>query len=49
MSDIANTTFTFIFSRITVKCLLLLFSVFVFVVIFVVVSDDGDSPFDIEI
>ena len=47
MSDIANTTFTFIFSRITVKCLLLLFSVFV--VIFVVVSDDGDSPFDIEI
>ena len=47
MSDIANTTFTFIFSRITVKCLLLLFSVFV--VIFVVVSDDGDSPFEIEI
>ena len=47
MSDIANTTFTFIFSRITVKCLLLFFSVFV--VIFVVVSDDGDSPFDIEI
>ena len=47
MSDIANTTFTFIFSRIAVKCLLLLFSVFV--VIFVVVSDDGDSPFEIEI
>ena len=45
MSDIANTIFTFIFSRITVKCLLLLFSVFVFVV----VSDDGDSPFEIEI